>query len=142
MNGTTGEQRIAATLRPTPLLIDVQTEPLEKLWSFLEGCYDSVVFKKNNFDVFSNKNLDQFLSLRPPHVFVVFGVATDFCVKYAVEGLLHRNSKVIVVKDAVFAIDQEAEKQLFDQWENKGVKLLETKEVMNLDPDEFEQLFS
>lgn len=141
MNNTAGEQRIAATSHPNPLVLDMQTGALDKPWLYIKAHYDSIVFKKNNIDVFSNENLDRLLSCVKPLVFVVFGVATDFCVKSAVEGLLHRNLKVVLVQDAVHAIDQDVEKLLFDDWERQGVKLMTTDQVINLNPHEFEKLF-
>ncbi|MGO8881778.1 MAG: isochorismatase family protein [Desulfomonilaceae bacterium] len=142
MKGTAGEDRIAATFHPNPLILDMQTGALDKPWPYIKAHYDSIVFKKNNTDVFSNENLDRFLSCVKPLVFVVFGVATDFCVKSAVEGLLLRNLKVVLVRDAVYAIDQNVEKLLFDDWERQGVKLMTTNQVINLNPHELEKLFN
>ncbi len=141
MNATTGEERVEATSHPNPLVVDMQTGSLDKSWSYIKARYDSIVFKKNNIDVFSNENFDWLLSYVKPLVFVVFGVATDFCVKSAVEGLLNRNFKVVLVRDAVYAIDQDAERLLFDDWERQGVKLMTTSQVINLNPHEFEKLF-
>ncbi len=138
LTASAGEERIAETFRKNPLVLDMQSQPLDKPWSYLEANYDSIVFKKNNIDVFSNKNFDRLLTLIRPKVFVVFGVATDFCVKLAVQGLLIRNLKVVLVKDAVYAIDQDVERKLFDDWEHQGVKLMTTDQVINLSPHEFE----
>lgn len=136
-----GEESIPETFHKNPLILDMQNRSLDKPWSYLEANYDSIVFKKNNIDVFSNKNFDRLLTLIRPKVFVVFGVATDFCVKLAVEGLLVRNLKVVLVKDAVYAIDQDVERKLFDDWECQGVKLMTTDQVINLNPYEFELAF-
>lgn len=141
MNSSEGEERIPETFRQHPLVFDIEFQYLDKPWSYFEENYDSIVFKKNNFDVFSNKNFDQFLTLVRPKVFVVFGVATDFCVRRAVEGLCSRKFKTVVVKDAVFAIDQETERKLFDEWERQGIKLMATEEVIDMEPREFEKLF-
>lgn len=142
MSATTGEERVEATSHPNPLVVDMQTGSLDKSWSYIKAHYDSIVFKKNNIDVFSNENFDWLLTYVKPLVFVVFGVATDFCVRSAVEGLLHRNLKVVLVRDAVYAIDQDAERLLFDDWERQGVKFMTTGQVINLNPHEFEKLFT
>ena len=44
---------------------------------------------------------------------MVYGLATDYCVKAAVEGLLDRGCRVAVVVDAVRAIDHHVETDLF-----------------------------
>jgi len=141
LNKSAGAERIPETFHKNPLILDMQSQSLNKTWSCLVTNYDSIVFKKNNIDVFSNENFDRLLTLIRPKVVVVFGVATDFCVKLAVEGLLIRNLKVVLVKDAVYAIDQNVERKLFDDWECQGVKLMTTDQVMNLNPHEFEVAF-
>ncbi len=141
LSKSAGEERIPETFHKNPLILDMQGQSLDKPWSYLEANYDSIVFKKNNIDVFSNKNFDRLLNLIKPKVFVVFGVATDFCVKLAVKGLLLRNLKVVLVKDAVYAIDQDVERKLFDHWEYQGVKLMTTDQAINLNPHEFELAF-
>jgi nicotinamidase/pyrazinamidase len=141
MRNSAGVESIPETLHKNPLILDMQNQPLDKTWSYLESNYDSIVLKKNNIDMFSNKNFDRLLSLIKPKVFVVFGVATDFCVKLAVKGLLIRNFKVVLVKDAVYAIDQNVERRLLDEFEFQGVKLMTTDQVINLTPNEFELAF-
>ena len=58
--------------------------------------------------------------------FVVYGVATDYCVRAAVNGLLARGCRVAVVVDAVRAIDSGAEAGLFTDWARHGVLLVMT----------------
>lgn len=141
MENSWGQERIPETFHKNPLILSMQSQFLEKSWPVFEANYDSIFFKKNNIDVFSNRNFDRLLSLIKPKVFVVFGVATDFCVRLAVEGLLVRNLKVVLVKDAVYAIDQNVARNLFHNWEHRGVKFMTTEKVTNLDPHEFETTF-
>ena len=74
---------------------------------------------KREFDVFSRPDADALVARydagRP--TFVVYGVATDYCVRAAVEGLLARRCRVAVVVDAVRAIDADAETRLLTDWD-------------------------
>lgn len=88
----------------------------------------NVVLYKDKFDVFSgNPNTGKLLKIIKPDRAIVYGVATNVCVDFAVKGLLERRIDVYVVEDAI--------KELpnmdlpFKEWENLGAKLLKTSEV-------------
>ncbi len=59
-------------------------------------------------------------------MFVVYGVATDYCVRAAVEGLLRRRCQVAIVADAVRAIDSSAEPLILTDFARRGVLLTVT----------------
>ena len=52
-----------------------------------------------------NRNVVKFLDKLRVETAIVYGVATDYCVKDAVVGLLKRGIKVSIVEDAVKGID-------------------------------------
>lgn len=58
--------------------------------------------------------------------FVVCGVATDVCVKAAVEGLLARGRHVAVVTDATHGLGLERDAELFARWAAQGARLVTT----------------
>ena len=55
--------------------------------------------------------------------FVVYGVATDYCVRAAVLGLLDRGQKVAVVVDAIRAVDPGAEPDVLTEFARRGALL-------------------
>lgn len=62
----------------------------------------NVIIHKDAFDVFTgNKLTEEVLKRINPDVVVVYGVASDVCVNFAVLGLAKRGYKVIVVSDAI-----------------------------------------
>ena len=94
-----------------------------------------LTIEKRELDVFTHPHADSILvqyEMRHP-IFVVYGVATDYCVKAAVEGLLARYCRVALVVDAIRAIDPEAEANLLTSFARQGVLLTLTDLVC--DPD-------
>ena len=61
--------------------------------------------------------------------FVVYGVATDYCVKAAVEGLLRSGCKVAIVVDAIRAIDVDHESDVLARLVAWGAELVLTEVV-------------
>lgn len=91
-----------------------------------------VFIQKREFSVFEgNDGADAFFAalreaLGGSPEFVVCGVATDVCVKQAVEGLLDRGASVRVIRDATWSLGLLASAKTFDQWEGRGARLTET----------------
>lgn len=124
MLGTHGQERVAATAWPGSVIVDDQaTVP--------DAVPPHLTIHKHHFDFFTHPRADELVSLylasRP--VFVVYGVATDYCVKAAVEGLLARGGRVALVVDAIRAIDPEAESRILTGFAQQGVLLTVTEVV-------------
>ena len=121
MAGTEGQRRISATACADSVVLETGAR--------LEGTLPlHLTLHKNEFDVFSRPDADDLVARynASKPTFVVYGVATDYCVRAAVEGLLARGCRVAVVVDAVRAIDGEAEAGLFTDWTRRGVLLVMT----------------
>jgi nicotinamidase/pyrazinamidase len=92
-----------------------------------------LTIEKTRYDVFSHPGADELVrsyakALGDP-TFVVYGVATDYCVACAVRGLLERGLRVVVVADAVHPVDQEAEAEVLTGFIRAGAVLTNTAEV-------------
>jgi nicotinamidase/pyrazinamidase len=121
MAGTEGQQRVAATAPPESVVLGT-----EQRWHGEPPRHLTLL--KRQFDVFSRPDADDLIARynRPGPTFVVYGVATDYCVRATVEGLLARHCRVAIVADAVRAIDPAAETQLLSDWARRGVLLTRT----------------
>ncbi|HYM11326.1 MAG TPA: isochorismatase family protein, partial [Bryobacterales bacterium] len=82
-----------------------------------------VIVEKQTLDVFSNPHFQRLLDQHPNEECAVVGVATDYCVRFAVEGLLNAGRKVRVVTDAIRAIDAAAGEKLLAAWAARGAQL-------------------
>ncbi len=107
-------------------------------YSFLNS-YREIIVGKDSFSFFSNPHADTLISKLNPQVFFVYGVATNFCVNDAVEGLVERykgKSDVYVVMDAVKEIKNvegyRSVEQTLQRWENFGVKRIFVSRVPDL----------
>jgi len=61
----------------------------------------TLYFEKQNYDVFTNPAFQLFLDLAEVDEAVVYGVATDYCVRAAVEGMKKQGIQTYVVEDAI-----------------------------------------
>ena len=62
--------------------------------------------------------------------FAVFGVATDYCVAAAARGLADIGYSVLLVNDAIRAIDRKAGGEIIEELTEKGVRVVTTKELL------------
>jgi nicotinamidase/pyrazinamidase len=119
--GTPGQTRVDETAWPdSPVLGEVRM--------MSDRRPPHLTIYKQKYDVFSNTDagwLFDLYALGDP-TFVVYGVATEYCVKSAVEGLLDRGRKVAIVADAVRAVDPSAEAGLLTGFARRGALLTVT----------------
>ncbi|MGB8833507.1 MAG: cysteine hydrolase family protein, partial [Candidatus Sulfotelmatobacter sp.] len=64
--------------------------------------YQQILFEKQSLDIFESRHAGKFVQRFGDDVeFVVFGVVTEYCVRFAAKGLLDRGRRVSVVQDAI-----------------------------------------
>ena len=126
VHGTPGAERIPETARPEAAVIPP------------EGAEDAVaqfqrarvvVLQKRDFPVFANPSAEAIIDSVGDAEFVVYGVATDYCVRADVLGLLDRGKRVTVVVDAIQPIDLQAGEAALAEFRRRGAKLATTAEV-------------
>jgi nicotinamidase/pyrazinamidase len=130
LRGTEGARRVPET-EAAPDAADI---PPDGAGVDLAAIADKaeVVLRKNRFDAFSNPAAAPLLGILAPDRVVVYGVALEVCDRYAVEGMLTLDLpfEIVLVTDAVAALDADAGVALIEEWRRRGVRIATTDEVI------------
>ncbi|MBU0980920.1 MAG: isochorismatase family protein [Nanoarchaeota archaeon] len=140
MDGTDGQKKIDETSIDTIFIENAAPDGLIRTYSQDElekiiGTGKGVIFEKQGHSVFpevagGNAYIDQFLTYVGVTEVILYGVATDYCVKEAALGFRRRGIDVSVVQDAVKAVDPTTEKAALQELEDAGVLFTTTDLVM------------
>lgn len=131
LEGTPGAERVFADLPELPRT-EIPVDEMAVPWDEIAPGKHYVV-KKKVFDMFSS---DWLAGLRERRIFrrkncVVFGVATDYCVRACVLGLVEAGARVQVVEDAIRGVATETTEQAFAELRAAGVTFTTTDAVLN-----------
>ena len=132
MRGTVGQRKIPETALRDPLVIEPDPKDPAALAARVKSHDGDILFHKHWFDVFTNPNVEPVVNALQPRTIVLYGVATDVCDRFAIEGLLERHPEVrlFVVADATKAIDPNAQEHVLRQWAEEGVRIIDTDELI------------
>ncbi len=89
-----------------------------------------IYFEKQSYDVFTNAHLEVFLHEARVSEAVVYGVATDYCVKAAVLGMQERGIQTYVVEDAIKGITEESSSAAIANMRKAGAKVVSLEQVL------------
>jgi len=125
LRGTPGQRKIPETALREPLVIEPDAQDAK-------AHRGDILFHKHRFDVFTNPNVLPVLDALDPQDIVLYGVALDVCVRYAIEGLLEHRPQIrlFAVTDAMKPIDRDVAEHLLREWGDEGVRLVKTSEVV------------
>lgn len=131
VKGTPGWLKIDGTLPPRfRFLPNVPDAPFEGVVRELAtGATQAVYFEKEVYSLFANPLAERFLKAlfatfpEPPEL-VVYGVATDYCVKAAALGLRERGYATTVITDAIAGITPEGTEAALREMLDAGVTLM------------------
>lgn len=119
-----GAEYVPATEPENPMELDWRENAD---WGEAMAHEGDFILYKDAFDVFAGEpessHAEGLVETLDPDQAVVYGVATDVCVDYAVEGLMDQDVEVYVVEDAVKGIDPEASEKAIARWAEKGAKI-------------------
>src|SRR5579864_481553 len=110
--GTTGQRKPAITLREKRAVIPHCVEGVQQF-----------ILEKQKLDCFTNPHLLPVLAELRADRYVVYGVVTEICVRFAALGLLKTGKRVEIVTDAVKALDETAAKKMFAEFTSSGGSL-------------------
>jgi nicotinamidase/pyrazinamidase len=131
MRGSKGQSKIPETALHDALVIEPDGEDAAALQGRVRAHQGDILLHKHWFDVFTNPHTEAVIGALHPRTVVLYGVATDVCNKYALEGLIERHPemRIFAVQDAMKAIDPAAQEHLLKQWAEEGVRIVDTDEI-------------
>jgi nicotinamidase/pyrazinamidase len=139
VKGTSGWLKLPETLPERFYFVPMV--PDEEAVSRIPKDTQAVYFEKEVYSLFANPNASRVLdAIAPPGAleFIVFGVATDYCVRAAALGLCdwirersHRDgSRVVVASDAIAGVTVDTTAQACKEMAASGVVFASTHEIV------------
>lgn len=125
VTGTRGQQRIKETLLPGVLTVSMKSKPFIPP----ENWPPQIIIEKDVYATSANPNFDTILEALGPRRYVVFGVATEYCVRADVLALRERGKPVALVVDAIKAITEEGGLKALAEMTAAGAELVKTADV-------------
>jgi nicotinamidase/pyrazinamidase len=93
--------------------------------------HQQIILEKQTLDVFRTRHAEALVKrLGSDAEFVVFGVVTEYCVSYAVKGLLERKRKVAVVGDAIETLALAVGSRTLEELATLGARLVSTDDIL------------
>jgi nicotinamidase/pyrazinamidase len=123
--GTPGQRRIPETLFPDTVVVEGRPGAFRLPHEWV----GQIIVEKRVYDFTTNVNIEAILASLGEPRFVVFGVATEYCVRSTVLALRKRNLPVAVVVDAIKAITDEGGRKALDEMAAAGAQFVTTGEV-------------
>ena len=133
VKGTPGAQLVPEAMAEK--VVTVPNEPTaalpDDLWQFQQ-----ILLEKQTLDIFQSRHAEELVQRFGPEVeFVVFGVVTEYCVRFAAKGLLDRGRRVSVVRDAIETLSSEDGKRTIAELQALGAAFITTEQALRrLDP--------
>lgn len=130
LRGTAGAEFIPVTKPKDPYVIDWEDASVDEGRVIRER---NIVLYKDAFDIFAGSpHADRVVKCIAPDRAVVYGVATNVCVNYAVLGLLERGVDVYVLTDAIKELPTLPLEETLDAWRKAGARLTDTTKLDEL----------
>lgn len=128
VKGTAGAELVPEAL--TENLVRVPNEPEAQIPEDLSK-YQQILLEKQTLNVFQSRHAEQLVRKLGNHAeFVVFGVVTEYCVKFAAQGLLQRGRRVAIVRDAIETLKKEDGEKALADLRREGARLTTTDQAL------------
>jgi nicotinamidase/pyrazinamidase len=123
--GTPGQRRIPETMFADAVVVSSRPGAFaaSAKWP------SQIIIEKAAYDTAANPHFDAVLRALGPRRAVVFGVATEFCVRADVLSLRERGFPVDLVTDAIRPITEEGGRKAIEEMTAAGARLVSTVDV-------------
>ena len=93
--------------------------------------FQQVLLQKQTLDVFESRHAESLVERLPRSAEIaVFGVVTEYCVRFAAKGLLERGRRVSIVRDAIETLNPEEGRKTLDELKSLGARLVTTDQML------------
>ena len=123
--GSRGQEKIDGTLLADRIAVRVTPKLSKRAIDYVLK-HDQVILESATISIFTNPNVVPVLRASGASRYVVFGVATDYCVRAAALGLLKLGYAVDLVTDAVRGITPEGTTAALAEMQKAGARLTTT----------------
>jgi nicotinamidase/pyrazinamidase len=128
VKGTSGAEFVPEALAEK--VVRVENVPSAKLPDDFTP-YQQILLEKQTLDIFQTQRADELVErLGSGAEIVVFGVVTEYCVSFAVKGLLARKRHVAVVQDAIETLAADVGAKSLAELHQLGARLVTTDEAL------------
>jgi nicotinamidase/pyrazinamidase len=130
IKGTEGSAFVPEAL--TDKILTVPNDPTAALPRDLAQ-YQQILLEKQTLDIFQSRHAGKLVQRFGSDVeFLVFGVVTEYCVRFAAKGLLDRGRRVSVVQDAIETLNAEDGRSTVAELQTLGARFLNTDQALGL----------
>ena len=89
--------------------------------------YHQVLLHKQTLDIFESRHAHSLVERLPGEAEIfVFGVVTEYCVRFAAKGLLKRGRRVTIVEDAIATLNPAEGQKTIAELQGLGARMLTT----------------
>jgi nicotinamidase/pyrazinamidase len=128
VKGTAGAELVPQAL--TEKIVRVPNDIEAKLPEDLSQ-FQQILLEKQTLNIFESRHADALVRRLGDHAeFVVFGVVTEYCVRFAAKGLLERGRRVAVVQDAIETLKPEDGKKAIEELGRLGARFTTTEQAL------------
>lgn len=121
--GTVGQ------LKPAELLLEHRTSIGVAAGSYPIAGARQILFEKDQLDITTSPNFHPLLGQLAADRYVVYGVVTEYCVRFAALALLETGKPVSLVTDAIQSLDATASAKTLREFTERGGRLTATAEI-------------
>ena len=95
--------------------------------------HQQILLEKQTLDIFQTLHANALIEKLPHDAeFLVFGVVTEYCVRFAAKGLLERGRPVSVIEDTIETLSAEESRKTIAELKGMGAKFISSSQALDL----------
>ena len=130
VRGTKGQLKVEGTTMGNALVVPNDPDRPPPPEGLAEA--QQVIIEKQSYNFFDNPHAETIFRALAPRLVLAFGVATDYCVRAGVLGLLARGYRTLVITDAIKGITPQGSEEALKEMRLAGAGSITTAEVLSL----------